>query len=144
MDKFYFNPETLQYKKVEITGKHRLYRFLLFMVLVVLLFMGLLRFNDRYLATPKLNRFLAEQQQLSYELNLLNKDIYRYETILENIAFSDDYIYRVFFEVDPWPTTLRNAGVGGSYKYQELKNNKFSDLLIRTYVNMDNLSPKLV
>lgn len=101
-------------------------------------------FNDHYLETPKLNRLLAEQEQLSYEMKLLNQDISRYEAQLDNIAFNDDYIYRVFFEVNPWPASLRNAGVGGAVKYQQMEKYKFSDLVTDTHLNIDKLSRKLV
>ena len=87
---------------------------------------------------------MADQEQLSYDMKLLNLDIYNYEAQLENIAFTDNYIYRVFFEVDPWPSSLREAGVGGSNRYEELNGHKFSDLLIQSHLEMDDLSRKLV
>ena len=144
MEKFYFNPETLQYEKVETTGNHRFIRFLVFMSLVLFISAGFLIYSHRFLEMPRLSRLTARQEQLSYEIKLINQDISRYESQLEDIAFSDDYIYRVFFEVDPWPASLRNAGVGGADKSEEMANYKFSELLSETRLNIDNLSRKLV
>ena len=144
MERFYFNSETLQYNRITFTRRRKLIRFLISTGLVAGISFGILIFNDTYLYTPKLNRLMVEQQQLSYELNLLNQDISNYESELNNIAFTDDYIYRVFFEVEPWPASLRNAGVGGSYKYRELMSYKYADRLVNAHLALDNLSRKLV
>ena len=144
MDTFYFNPETLEYRKTENTGRHRFFRFLSFTGLVLLFFFVILFLNDQYFNTPKLTRLLGEQEQLSYELQLINQSICRYEKILDNIAFNDDHIYRVFFEVEPWSASLRSAGAGGANEYQEFMNYRFGNIVISTYLNIDNLSRKLL
>ena len=40
MDKFYFNSETIEYKRIETTGNHRIFRFFTFMLLVIIIFAG--------------------------------------------------------------------------------------------------------
>jgi murein DD-endopeptidase MepM/ murein hydrolase activator NlpD len=86
----------------------------------------------------------VEQEQLLYEMDLMNRDIEQYERTLGTVAYNDDHIYRVYFEEDPWPATLREAGVGGSREYTYMEDLKYSDLLIRTNRNIDRIERKLV
>ncbi len=144
MERFKFNPRTLSYQKIEPTGKQKFFRFLTFTGLTLALAIGFLFLRDSQLQSPRSVRLSANQQQITYEVNLLNRDILQYENLLRDVAFNDDNIYRVYFEVEPWSATLRNAGVGGSNKYVWLRQNKYADLLIETYQNIDQIERKLV
>ncbi|MCK5136157.1 MAG: M23 family metallopeptidase [Bacteroidales bacterium] len=144
MERFRFNPETLSYQKVQTTGKQKLFRFLAFTGLTFSFALGGLVLRDRHMLSPRTDRLTVEQQQITYELDLLNRDVLHYEKVLRNVAFNDDHIYRVYFEVDPWPATLRNAGVGGSNKYAYFRQHKHANLLIRTNRNIDQLERRLV
>jgi len=144
MERFYFNPDTLTYQKIRMTGKQKFYRFLAFTGLTLVCSVGFLILRDIYLDTPRTEKLAAAQEQITYELDLLNRDIQRYEGMLQEVAFNDDHIYRVYFEVNPWSSTLRNAGVGGSNRYASLPHGNHADLLVRTYMNLDQIERKLV
>ena len=121
-----------------------MFRFLLFMGLTAFMAAWILVIRDAHLISPRAESLTGEQQQMVYEMELLNRDIDHYENTLQNVAYNDDHIYRVYFEQDPWPATLREAGVGGSQKYSYLQRNQYSNLLIRTYRNIDRIERKLV
>jgi len=144
MDRFSFNPETLTYERIDHTGKQKFYRFLAFTGLALIFSVAILLVRDRYLESPRNDRYMARQQEVVYKLDLMNRDIQFYESILGNVAFNDDHIYRVYFEVDPWPSTLRNAGVGGAYKEVYLVKKDYSDLLVKTFRNMGQIERRLV
>ncbi len=144
MERFSFNPRTLSYQRVEPTGKLKFFRFLAFTGFTLAVAFGVLILRDRHIQSPKSERLAATQQQITYELTLLNRDMQQYENRLRDVAFNDDNIYRVYFEVEPWPATLRNAGVGGSNKYAWLRGSKYADLLMQTYMNVDQIERKLV
>lgn len=144
MERYSFNPRTLSYHKIEPTGKQKFFRFLAFTGLTLAATIGLLILRDSHIRSPRNERLLAAQQQITYELSLLNRDIQQYENLLRDVAFNDDNIYRVYFEVEPWPATLRNAGVGGSNKYAWLRGFKYADLLMQTYLNVDQIERRLV
>ncbi|MBN2697359.1 MAG: M23 family metallopeptidase [Bacteroidales bacterium] len=144
MEIFFYSPETLQYKKVETTRKQKFFRFLSFTVPLLFLFVAFFFISEYNLNTPRLNRLMEEQEQLASNLSLINQSILRSESILDGIAFNDDHIYRVFFEVAPWPASMREAGAGGSNDYQDLLNFRFSDIAVNTHRNIDNLSRKLL
>jgi murein DD-endopeptidase MepM/ murein hydrolase activator NlpD len=127
-----------------MTGKQKLLRFLAFAGLTLLFSAGFLIIRDSHLKSPRQERLAVKQQQIAYNLGLLNRDLKGYEASLQNLAFNDDHIYRVYFEVEPYSSTMRNAGVGGSNKYTWLGNYRFADLLVQTYMNVDRIERKLV
>ncbi len=49
---------------------------------------------------------------------------------LEEISNRDDKVYRVIFEQDPIPQSIRQAGFGGVNRYTNLENYKYSDFVI--------------
>ena len=144
MERFRFNPETLSYQRVELTGRRKLFRFIAFMGLTILMATGVMIFRDRYFNSPRSENLHAQQQEIAYELNLMNRDIRQYESQLEQVAFNDDHIYRVYFEVQPWSSSYRDAGVGGDNNFAWLNQHKYSNLLKETYRNVGQIERKLV
>lgn len=142
MQRFRFDPQTLSYQKIELSQRRKYYRLLAFLGLALSISIGLLLFRDQYLRSPHTQNLEATQQKITYELNLMNRDIASYENRLNQVAFNDDHIYRVYFGVEPW--SIRSVGVGGSQKYSWLQQHKYADLLRNTYLNIDQIERKLV
>jgi murein DD-endopeptidase MepM/ murein hydrolase activator NlpD len=55
----------------------------------------------------------------------------------------DDNIYRVIFETDPIPPSVRKAGYGGAERYAKLEGYNNSELVIGTTKKLDKLSREL-
>ena len=57
----------------------------------------------------------------------------------------DDNIYRVIFEADPIPSTIRQAGVGGTDRYKALREEKIQreDLVVTTFGEIDKLKKQM-
>jgi len=144
MDRFKFNPDTLSYQRIEASGRQKFLRFLLFTGPVFLLAVSLMFLRDYHMESPRAESLMANQQEIVYEMDLMNRDVAQLEKSLTNIARHDDEIFRVYFEQEPWPATQRAVGVGGSEKYASLRNYKHSDLLIKTNLNIDQVERKLV
>ena len=144
MDRFKFSPETLSYQRIEPSGRQKFLRFLRFSVLTFLVGLSVLFTRDGHMKSPRSEALIMEQQEIVYEMQLMNREVEQYEKCLGNIANNDDKIYRVYFEQDPWPATQRRVGVGGSQKYDFLRNYKHSDLLVKTNLSIDQVERKLV
>jgi len=141
MERFRFNPETLSYQKIENSQRQKFMHFLAFLGILLSVSFLMLLFRDLYLKSPRIENLEAEQQKITYELNLMNQDLAYYEEELGQVAFNDDHIYRVYFGVQPW--SIRSVGVGGSPKYSWLQSQKYADLLSRTYQNIDQVERRL-
>mgnify|MGYP006299298583 CR=1 FL=1 len=144
MERYRFDPHTLSYQRVEITGTRKFYRFLLFMGITLLMATGILLFRDRHMASPRAGRLEAKQEQITYQLELVNRQMLRYEDQLRAVAFNDDHIYRVYFEVEPWSSSRREVGVGGSENYSWPGQFRYSELLVEARQNLERIERKLV
>jgi len=142
--KFQFDKRTLTYRKVEIGLKTRLLRVLgvlasasVFAVIVIVLF-------STFFDSPKEKQLRREIAQLELQYKLLNGRMLRVDQVLAELQEKDDNIYRVIFEAEPIPLSIRDAGFGGVNRYQDLEMLDNSDLVIETTKRLDKLTKKLV
>jgi murein DD-endopeptidase MepM/ murein hydrolase activator NlpD len=65
--------------------------------------------------------------------------------MLSNLHERDDNVYRVIFEADPIPSSIRSAGVGGVNRYKSLIDADLEreDLIIETYKTIDQLKKQM-
>ena len=126
--KYFYDKKTLSFKRIEKTWKTRLKNILVF--LSASSFFGLLMviaaFN--FFDSPKEKMLKRELDKLALEYELMDKDLVQLAAVLENIKDRDDNIYRVIFEADPIPNSIRKAGIGGVNRYKDLEgfDNSFS------------------
>lgn len=138
--KYRFNAHTLSYDKIVISFKTKLKRFLaLFsttLVSSVLIAFGILQFYE----SPRMSSLHKENQRLLTQYELLYKDLSTVEKVLDEIEQRDNNLYRVVFESDPIPSTVRRAGFGGVNKYSQLESFDNSELVIKTAEKLDILT----
>lgn len=143
MERFLFDPESLTYKKVESPGKRKLIRSLLFAGLILSVSFGILFIRDTQIKTLRAENLQAKQEQIVYELSLMNRDMEQHQRNLQQVAFNDDKIYRVYFGVDPLSSSKRSVGVGGSRNYEWLQQYTHANLLRKTHRNIELIERKL-
>ncbi len=90
--------------------------------------------------TPNSKDIKRENQRLLTQYKLMQKDLENIETVLKDLQQRDDNIYRVIFETEPIPSSIRNAGFGGANKYGHLENLDNSKLVITTARRLDILA----
>ena len=138
-----FNPDTLSFDKIERNIKTLIKRVLGYLstgvVSGVIFFFVFLQFFD----SPETKRLKRENQQLLSQYALMNKDFDKISKVLEDIQNRDDNIYRVIFEAEPIPSTVRMAGFGGANRYSKLEGLSNSDLIINTSRKLDILSKQV-
>lgn len=135
--KYKFNPDTLSYERVGISNKEKLVKILTYIssslalaIIMVVIFLS-------YYETPRSRMLKRENQRLLTQYELMSHDIKQIEKILAELQQRDDNIYRVIFESDPIPASIRKAGFGGSKKYSHLKSLNNSGLVIETARKLD-------
>ena len=138
--KFRFNPETLKYTKIEYDLKTRITRWIFSLstsVLIGLLFAFIfLQFYE----TPKTKFLQRQNQQLISQYELLDKNLDDIQKVLSNLQDRDDNLYRVIFDADPIPSSVRKAGFGGINKYKQLEDMNDPELVISTSRKLDIIS----
>ncbi len=144
--KYYYDPDTLSYRKIE-PKKSRRYRNIFLFVLGSALFgfIGLtLLLNTSILNTPKELSLQREVRNYELQYELLNRKMEQIEYVLENIEDRDNNIYRLYFEANPIPEEQRRAGFGGVNRYKSLEGFNNSDMIIGTTKRLDILQKQMV
>ncbi|MCW0481204.1 M23 family metallopeptidase [Gaoshiqia sediminis] len=138
--KYKFNPETLSYTKVEHNFKAKLPRLLLLfsasLMMSIIITVVFLQFYE----TPKTRSLKRENQRLLTQYELMFKNLENVEKVLADLQQRDDNLYRVIFEADPIPNSIRKAGFGGINKYAQLESLDNSELVIKTARKLDIIS----
>lgn len=137
--RYKFNAHTLSYDKIVISFRTRLKRFLaLFsttLVSSIVIAFGILQFYE----SPRMKNLHKENERLQTQYELMYKDLQTIEKVLDNIEQRDNNLYRVIFESDPIPSTIRRAGFGGVNRYSKLESFDNSDLVVKTSEKIDVL-----
>ena len=141
--KYYYDTKTLSYKRIELSGLNKLKR--LFYFLIGSAFTGLLMviIFFQFFDSPKEKRLNREIDILTTQYEIVDDKLRQVELVLDDVQNRDDNIYRVIFEADPIPKSIRKAGYGGVNRYENLKGLNNSDLIINTSEKVDQISKQL-
>ncbi|MFC2138606.1 M23 family metallopeptidase, partial [Bacteroidota bacterium] len=88
---------------------------------------------------PKLYILEKENSILNFRFEKLNDNIEDVKLNLAEIQQNDDGLYRPIFEIEPISSSIRMAGYGGTYNYQNLEGYKSSEVMIETSQNIEEL-----
>jgi murein DD-endopeptidase MepM/ murein hydrolase activator NlpD len=138
--KYRFNPDTLNYERIGISIKEKTTKLIAYFSSSLVFSLILVFVVVYFYETPRTKALMRENQELISQYELMLKDLEKVETVLADLQQRDDNIYRVIFETDPIPSTIRKAGFGGSNKYSKLESLSNSALVIETARKLDILS----
>ena len=141
--KYYYDTKTLSYKRIELSPLKRFKRILYFFLTSSFLAFIIVLLFFQFFDSPKEKRLNQEIENLIAKYELINNELNQVELVLDNIQDRDDNIYRVIFEADPIPSSIRKAGYGGVNRYENLKGYKNSELIINTSEKIDKISKQL-
>ncbi|MBT3385858.1 MAG: M23 family metallopeptidase [Prolixibacteraceae bacterium] len=135
--KYKFNQDNLSYERVGISLKERFTKILAyFLSSLALSIIIVVVFINTY-ETPKTKALKRENQRLLSQYELIAKDLDKVGNVLAELQQRDDNIYRVIFESDPIPSSVRMGGFGGSNKYSHLESLDNAALVIETARKLD-------
>jgi len=140
--KYKFNPETLNYESIGLTWKEKAVKVATYLSSSIALAIVFLVIFLNFYETPKTKRLRRDYQQVLSQYELMSKDLDKVGKVLDDLEQRDDNIYRVIFEAEPIPSSVREAGFGGVNKYSHLENLNNSELIISTAKKLDILSKK--
>ncbi|SFN92454.1 Peptidase family M23 [Bizionia echini] len=142
--KYYYDSETLSYRKIE-RKKRRTFKFIGLFILAAGLFGFLTMFiTSQYIESPKEKALKRELANMQLQYQLLNKKMDEAQLVLEDVANRDNNIYRLYFETNPIPDEQRRAGFGGVNRYKNLEGFDNSKLIIESNKRIDMLQKQIV
>ena len=141
--KYYYDPKTLSYRKIEKTPAYRLRRTLLYMGSILLTSFLLYMVADTFIDSPKEKKLRRELENMEIQFALINDRLDQVSDVVADMQERDDNIYRVIFEAEPIPNSVREAGFGGANRYKKYDGYDNSELIKRTASRLDQLTKKV-
>ena len=142
--KYYYDSETLSYRRIE-QSKGTISKIVILISFSVLLVMlsGFIVLSP-FLKTPDQLAQERELENLKFNYELLNKRLDESSSILSQLQQRDNNIYRAYFEANPIPEEQRKAGFGGVNRYRYLNGYDNTKLIKTATKKLDILSKQLV
>lgn len=141
--KYHFNPESLSFDLIRLTIGQKAFRVLAYLLSSLVVGGGMLIIISMFTDLPKERILARELEFLRTQYELTNKKLDQAQAVLEELQNRDDNIYRVIFEADPVPSSVRNAGFGGVNRYADLEGYKNTEIVKETTRKLDDIMNKL-
>ena len=141
--KYRFNTKSLTYEKVKVTFRERMLRFLSYLATGIVFAAVTIALAYKLLDSPKEKQLKRENAALQLQYDLLNKKMDKIDYVLGDLQDRDDNIYRVIFEAEPIPNSIRKAGFGGSDRYSSLEGFDNTELMQETTERLDRITKQL-
>ena len=141
--KYYFNTHSLKYERVIVSWRKRSLRILGFLSTAIVFASVIVLIAYNFFNSPKEKQLKRELEETSLQLEILKQRANQAEAVLQDIQERDNTIYRVIFEADPIPASVREAGYGGVDRYNSLKDYYNADAVIDVTQRIDKLSKQL-
>lgn len=141
-DRYYYNPNTLKYEKYKLSIGQRILRITGFFTSAFFFGFIAMVFGYKLFDNPDVKTEKQQLRKMQEKYDILNKRITVLSKVLGDIGERDDNIYRVIFEADPLPDSLRFAGINKSRIYAELKDLPESEIISNTLQRIETLEKR--
>ncbi|MEN8249068.1 MAG: M23 family metallopeptidase [Bacteroidota bacterium] len=143
--KYYYDTETCKYERVKVRTWDVVLNLLGFLSIALLIAGGLLWGFTKYFESPKEMVLRKENEELLFHYKILEKEMQTATNMMDNLQERDDNVYRVIFEAEPIPSSIRQAGSGGSERYKELLDANLiqEELIVKDFQAIDLLKRQM-
>lgn len=141
--KFRFNPETLSYEKIERSPRRILILLFSYLITVIVVGFAFMLTWLHFFPSSREKQLMDENKTLRNQYKSLNSRILSLEKVVEDLSDRDNNIYRMVFESEPIPNSVRNGGFGGVNRYAEIESIPNMELVVKTNKRMDVLMKKI-
>ena len=138
-----FDPVTETYERVNLTAKDKFLNVVRHLLTGIAMGVGLFCLLVYFVDLPKHKILRNENNRLTAQYQVLSKQLDGITDVLDDIQERDNSLYRVIFQADPIPLSIRKAGYGGTNRYQELMSLSDAKLVVSTSQKIDVLSKQL-
>ncbi|MEQ1585692.1 MAG: M23 family metallopeptidase [Cyclobacteriaceae bacterium] len=143
--KYYYDTETCKYERIKTSTGDIILNTLGILSLTVAMAVGLLILYSSYFESPKELILKNEVKELEFYYENLESEVERLHKQLSNMEYRDDNIYRVVLGAEPIDKSIREAGVGGMDRYEDIKEKNIihEDIIVKLNESVDNLRRKI-
>jgi len=143
--KYYYDTETCKYERIKTSTGDIILNTLGILSLTVAMAVGLLILYSSYFESPKELILKNEVKELEFYYDNLSTEVEKLHNQLSNMEYRDDNIYRVVLGAEPIDKSIREAGIGGVDRYEDIKNRNVihESIIIKLSESVDNLRRKI-
>ncbi len=141
--KYYFNPETLSYEETDNTLLFKLKRLLIHLFSGVSLGVVFFFIFVSLVSSPEEVQLIQEKNRLQAQYKLLERNMDEVSEILTDLQQRDDNLYRVIFQADPIPYSIRKSTAGNAEYYRQLLTMTNSEIAVSTTQKYNELKKQL-
>lgn len=141
--KYIFNPHTLEYEEYKISGKKKFRNVMLYLLSTSVCAFIIVVLIQNFFGSPTERMQAREIEYLKLQYEIMNDKIDDIDLLMGEMQDRDDNIYRMIFEADPIPSSIRKAGYGGSNRYIALDGYVNTDMVVNTAKRIDVLSSQM-
>ena len=143
--KYYYDTDTCKYERVKTKTQDIVLNFLGLASLIMACAVGLLLLYNNYFESPKELMLKNEVAEMEFYYGNLENEVDQLRQVVEALEKRDDDIYRVVLGSEPYDVTIRNAGIGGADRYEDVKNKDLNhgEIIIDLNKEVDQLRRKM-
>jgi murein DD-endopeptidase MepM/ murein hydrolase activator NlpD len=141
--KYIFNDKSLSYEEAKTTSLQRFFKVVLFLITATASAFAIILLSYTFLESPKERILKSEVSQYELQFQIMNNRLDNLQKLSDEMSDRDDNIYRIIFEAEPIPKSVRQAGYGGIDRYMQLEGYNNSELLTETAKKLDNIASEL-
>lgn len=141
--KFHFNPDTLSYEQIEHTLAHKLKSFLIHALSGV--FSGILFFFIfvSTIQSPQEKKLSQDKSHMEAQYRVLGRQMEEVQFVMSDLEQRDDNLYRVVFQADPIPLSVRRGSSANTEYYSQLLDMTNSEIVVSTTKKLNELKKEL-
>ncbi len=141
--KYYYDPETLSYQRMGKSFGSRLRDAAIFLSSLVLFAFIFYLLADNFIDSPKEKLLKRKLENMNVQYEILNEHMDQLAAVLGELQQKDNNIYRVIFEADPIPKSIRKTNFSRAGHYRKLEGFENSELIKQTAWKMDRLTKQV-
>jgi murein DD-endopeptidase MepM/ murein hydrolase activator NlpD len=143
--KYYYDPKSCKYERYSPSKWDIAISIMGFVSLSsIMAIAGMMMFNY-FFDSPKELRLSNENKELKLYYSLMEEEVSKMNEMVADLQERDDNLYRVIFESEPVPASIRNAGFGGADRYRNIKDKGLNQekMILSLMQKVDHLKKKL-
>lgn len=143
--KYYYDTETCKYERIKTSTGDIIMNTLGILSLTMVMAVGMLMVSSSYFESPKELILKNEVREMEYYYENLELEVKKLRTQLASMEYRDDNIYRKVLGAEPIDQNIREAGVGGLDRYEDIKDKNIihEDVILKLQEQVDNLRRKI-
>ncbi len=143
--KYYYDTETCKYERIKTTTGDVILNVLSILFLTLAMAVGLLLLGGNYFESPKELLLKNEVKEMEFYYQNIESEFHKLEQQLASMEYRDDNIYRAVLGAEPIDKGVRDGGIGGSDRFEEIrsKNIEHEDAIIKLEELLSRLKRKV-